>query len=104
MSYRIFDLKYVPENEEAQLKAYLHTQKVKFYETPKGRHSNPGIWVRKKEEAIRAREAINQFQEQWAKKAKGSNAVITKPTSRKHKILIFLVAVVLTIILSSPYM
>ena len=104
MSFKIFDLKHVPEEEEHQLKSLLRSKRIHYYETPKGRHSNPAIWVKKKTEAAKARKVINDFQDKWRENARNHKTTTRPPKDIRFRIIFFIVALTLTFALFSPFL
>ncbi|PYF79537.1 MULTISPECIES: DUF6164 family protein [Marinomonas] len=64
MSTLVFRLKYVPEEEADEIRQLLADNDIAFYETTAGRWqiSMAGLWVKDKEQAIKARELIREDQ------------------------------------------
>ncbi len=98
MAYRVFDLSYVPRDEEDALREYLMEKGIKYYETPSGRHSAPAVWVSSAKEAERARIVIEEFQSNWLKKARegiGERSSAERRISTKAILLIVVIFIVL---------
>ncbi|RCX06678.1 DUF6164 family protein [Marinomonas foliarum] len=64
MSTLVFRLKYVPDEEADEIRQLLAENDIAFYETSAGRWqiSMAGLWVKDKEQAIKARELIREDQ------------------------------------------
>lgn len=69
MSTLVFRLKYVPDEEADEIRQLLAENDIAFYETSAGRWqiSMAGLWVKDKEQAIKARVLIHQDQMSRAK-------------------------------------
>lgn len=64
MSTLVFRLKYVPDEEADEIRQLLAENDIAFYETTAGRWqiSMAGLWVKDKEQAIKARQLIREDQ------------------------------------------
>ncbi|RBP79470.1 hypothetical protein EBI01_16010 [Marinomonas rhizomae] len=64
MATLVFRLKYVPDEEADDIRQLLADHDIAFYETTAGRWqiSMAGLWVKDKEQAIKARELIREDQ------------------------------------------
>lgn len=69
MATLIFRLKYVPDEEADEVRQLLIDNDIAFYETSAGRWqiSLAGLWVKDKEQAVRARALIKADQIERAK-------------------------------------
>ena len=72
MPMLIMNLRNVPDDEAAAVRALLRSHHVAFYEPPPGRWgiSAGGIWVREREEAKRARELLADYQRARGERAR----------------------------------
>ena len=70
MPVRIFQLRGVPEDEVAEVRAVLESHQVRFYETPAGNWgvSSPAFWSEDEVDAERARHLIDDYQQQRAER------------------------------------
>ena len=98
MAYRVFDLSYVPRDEENALRKYLIEKGIKYYETPSGPHSAPAVWVSSAKEAERAKIVIEEFQSSWLKKAR-EGIRERSSTERRISIKAILLIIVIFIVL-----
>ena len=64
MATLVFRLKYVPDEEADDIRQLLADNDIDFYETSAGRWqiSMAGLWVKDKDQAIKARELIREDQ------------------------------------------
>lgn len=64
MATLVFRLKYVPDEEADEIRQLLTDHDIAFYETNAGRWqiSMAGLWVKGKEQAIKARALIHEDQ------------------------------------------
>lgn len=96
MEFKIFDLKHVPEEIELRLKLLLKSKRIRFYEKPKGRHSSPALWVKNKEQSIKAKKVINDFEEEWRENARNNKISSQPPKDIRFKIILFVITLVLS--------
>ncbi len=93
MSALIFRLRHVPEDEAEAVRKLLDEQAIDWYETSAGNWgiAMPGIWVRHDEQAARARQLIEHYQQARTieqrkineqLKAQGSNTTLTQSLLR----------------------
>lgn len=68
MATLVFRLKFVPDDEADDIRQLLTDHDIAFYETSAGRWqiSMAGIWVKDKQQALLARQLINEDQQQRA--------------------------------------
>ncbi|GAB3484073.1 DUF6164 family protein [Marinomonas epiphytica] len=68
MATLVFRLKFVPDDEADEIRQLLAEHDIAFYETSAGRWqiSMAGIWVKDKQQALLARQLINEDQQQRA--------------------------------------
>jgi len=102
MSYKIFDLKDTSIEEGNFVKNHLRMHRIKFYETPKGRHSNPAIWVKTAQQEFKAKKVIAKSQKKWRENIKQELTPSSSILNKKLRLLILLVAIVLILALLSP--
>ena len=96
MEFKIFDLKHVPEEEERRLKFLLKNKRIRYYEKPKDRHSNPAIWVKNKAQSIKAQKIISDFEEEWRENARNNKSSSQPPTDMRFKKILFVIILIIT--------
>ena len=96
MEFKIFDLKHVPEEDERRLKFLLKNKRIRYYEKPKDRHSNPALWVKNKAQSIKAKKVINDFEEEWRENARNNKTSSQPPKDIRFKIMFFVITLILT--------
>lgn len=76
MAKLLFNLRNVPDDEAADVRALLEQHRVDFYETPMGLFgiSAGGFWLRDKEAYPAARALIDQYQAQRGERARAAQA------------------------------
>ena len=64
MSVLVFRLRNVPDEEASAIRSLLDEARIEWFETTAGNWgiAMPGLWVQHDEDAIRARELIDQYQ------------------------------------------
>ncbi|MCW9046958.1 MAG: DUF6164 family protein [Gammaproteobacteria bacterium] len=102
MSYKIFDLKDASIEEERFIKKQLRMHRIKFYETPKGRHSNPAIWVKTALQEVKAKKVIGKCQKKWRENVKQEQTPGSAILNKKSGLIILLFAIVLILALLRP--
>ena len=102
MPYKIFDLKDTSTEEEHFVKKHLRMHRIKFHETPKGRHSNPAIWVKTAQLEFKAKKVIDKSQKKWRENVIEEITPGTSILNKKLRLLILLVAIALILALLSP--
>jgi len=72
MSVLLFKLRFVPDDEAQDIRELLADNEIDYYETGAGilGFSMPAIWLRNKSQLIRARQLIDDYQEQRATQAR----------------------------------
>lgn len=72
MAILIFKLRYVPDDEAQDVRELLGENDIDYYETSAGvlGISMPGLWIRNEEQAEKARQLIDAYQQQRQKKAR----------------------------------
>lgn len=70
MSKLVFRLRHVPDDEAADVRELLEQHDIDYFETAAGNWgiSMPALWVNKDEDFPRARELIDQYQEERGKR------------------------------------
>ena len=96
MEFKIFDLKHVPEEEERRLKFLLKNKRIRYYEKPKDRHSNPAIWVKNKAQSIKAQKVVSAFEEEWREKARNNKISSQPPKDMRFKKILFIIILIIT--------
>lgn len=103
MEFKIFDLKHVPEEEELRLKFLLKSKRVRYYEKPKDRHSNPALWVKNKAQSIKAQKVISDFEEEWREDARNNKTSSRPPKDIRFKITIFIITLIISFFVFSLF-
>jgi len=104
MEFKIFDLKNVPEEKELRLKYLLKNKRIRYYEKPKDRHSNPAIWVKNKVQSIKAQKVVRDFEDEWRENARNNKASSQPPKDLRFKIISFIIILILTISVFSLFL
>lgn len=76
MSKRLLNLRGVPDDEAADVRAFLDENRIAWYETrpsPFG-ISHGGIWIRDLGEYVKARQLMDAYQEQRARRVRAEHA------------------------------
>lgn len=76
MAKRLLNLRGVPEDEAADVRAFLDENRIDWYETPPGPYGlwHGGIWVSETGEFVKARQLMDAYQEQRARRARAEHA------------------------------
>ncbi len=76
MAKLLFNLRNVPDDEAADVRALLETHRVDFYETPMGLFgiSAGGYWLRDKDAYPAARALIDRYQEERRQRVRAEQA------------------------------
>ncbi len=69
MSYKVFCLQDVPDEEANGVRQCLAQSEIKFYETPSSLFSAGAIWVYEESDITLARERIDKFEVEWKRNA-----------------------------------
>ena len=71
MAVLIFKLRYVPDDESQDIRELLSENNIHFYETSAGilGFSMPGLWLKNEDQAAKARQLIEEYQQLRQKKA-----------------------------------
>lgn len=66
MAVQLFRLRNVPDDEADEIRALLEKNHISFYETPAGNWgiSMPAIWLHDDEQLSRAKELLDEYQQQ----------------------------------------
>jgi len=104
MEFKIYDLKHVPEEVKLHLKLLLKSKRIRFYEKPKGRHSNAALWVKNKTQSIKAKKIINVFEEEWRENARNNKISSQPPKDIRFKIMLFVITLVLSFFVFSLFL
>ena len=72
MAVLIFKLRYVPDDEAQEIRELLSENDIDFYETSPGilGFSMPGLWLKNEDQAAKARQLIEEYQQLRQKKAR----------------------------------
>ena len=91
MSKLVFKLKSVPEEEAEGVRKVLQSAGIEFYETPGGSlgWSVPAIWIKQDSDFAAARDAIDQFQEEYVRKVRESRT--ETPSINPWKVILLLI-------------
>ena len=66
MPHHLMNLRHVPDDEAEEIRALFDAHEVRYYETPPSRWgiSMGGFWVHDDDEAVRARQLLDEYQRQ----------------------------------------
>jgi len=104
MEFKIFDLKHVPKEEELRLKFLLKSKRIRYYEKSKDQHSNPALWVKNKAQSIKAKKVISDFEDEWRENARNNIISSQPPKDIRFKIIIFLLALIISFFVFSLFL
>lgn len=99
MTYKIFEIRGVTDEEVNEVRYLLQKNKIRYYETPKGNfgRSMATIWVSDNSNYLKARKVIDEYQKKFKSRNKSNNINEIKHTRKYslYAVAIFIFVIVI---------
>ena len=96
---QVFSFIGVSSDEQEAMRKALREGSVDFYETPPANwgQGQPGLWVRRQEQAEKANRLLELAQEKWVKQTESSAKTVVRSPSAKRSVWLFVVFAVIVV-------